>query len=170
VDYLLRHGLFSDKDSALDFREAIGGEREIQAYCHTLARSGGKKMAQVLGTRLMDERDEFTAAMVCALAYQLRNRLITPVTNVLVCRSTCFFPSRKTRYHDGAAQLAHSYSKNFLKSGTLWRQFSSMKGRCGHVPVPRSGWRQATAKKKQPSGLGTDLPHRTQISSMLVKL
>jgi len=67
-----RHVLrfFSDKDAALDFREAIGGERRIQAYCHELARSGGKKMAQVLGTRLMDEDDEFTASMVCAVVYQ----------------------------------------------------------------------------------------------------
>jgi len=49
----------------MDFREDIGGEHEIQAYCHQLARNGGKKMAEVLGTRMMDENDEFTASMVC---------------------------------------------------------------------------------------------------------
>ncbi|PVF97291.1 PLP-dependent transferase [Serendipita vermifera] len=51
-------------NAALDFREKIGGEKRIQDYCHRVARDGGKRMAQILGTKLMDERDEFTACMV----------------------------------------------------------------------------------------------------------
>jgi hypothetical protein len=50
--------------TALDFRERIGGERKIQEYCHRIALQGGRKAAEILGTDLMDERDEFTASMV----------------------------------------------------------------------------------------------------------
>lgn len=49
---------------ALDFRERIGGERNIQEYCHRIALEGGRKAAEILGTDIMDERDEFTASMV----------------------------------------------------------------------------------------------------------
>lgn len=58
---------FLSVHAAMDFREAIGGEQKIQAYCHDIARAGGKKMAEILGTRLIDEEDQFTACMVDVL-------------------------------------------------------------------------------------------------------
>ena len=51
---------------ALDFREAIGGEKKIRDYCHFLALAGGRCMANIFGTSLLDQTDsgELTASMV----------------------------------------------------------------------------------------------------------
>lgn len=50
--------------SALKFREWIGGEEKLNKYCHDLAINGGKKLAELLGTQVMDKDGEFTANMV----------------------------------------------------------------------------------------------------------
>ncbi|KAG8839491.1 hypothetical protein FRC20_006014 [Serendipita sp. 405] len=52
---------------ALQFRKELGGEDRIRSYCHGLAREGGSKMAEILGTELMDKDDKFTANMVDVL-------------------------------------------------------------------------------------------------------
>lgn len=51
---------------ALAFRSWIGGESAISTYCHSLALAGGKRIAEVMGTSLMDttETSEFTVNMV----------------------------------------------------------------------------------------------------------
>ncbi|KAL5634711.1 hypothetical protein ACGC1H_002676 [Rhizoctonia solani] len=50
---------------ALEFREAIGGEKYINDYCHTLATNGGAKLAEILKTRVMEtEGNELTVNMV----------------------------------------------------------------------------------------------------------
>ncbi|EJD06673.1 PLP-dependent transferase [Fomitiporia mediterranea MF3/22] len=49
---------------ALEFRQWVGGEHKINDYCHNLALSGGRRLAEILGTRVMDENGEFTANMV----------------------------------------------------------------------------------------------------------
>ena len=51
--------------TALAFREWLGGEKVINDYCHKLALDGGRRLAQILGTRLMDETGELTLNMVC---------------------------------------------------------------------------------------------------------
>ncbi|RPD59986.1 PLP-dependent transferase [Lentinus tigrinus ALCF2SS1-7] len=48
---------------ALAFREWLGGEKAIYDYCHQLAMDGGKKLAEVVGTRVLDEDGELTATM-----------------------------------------------------------------------------------------------------------
>ncbi|KAG6865150.1 hypothetical protein C0991_004833 [Blastosporella zonata] len=50
--------------SALDFRNWLGGEHKINEYCHNLALKGGKRLAEVLGTRVMDADGELTLNMV----------------------------------------------------------------------------------------------------------
>lgn len=50
--------------AALEFREWLGGERKINAYCHDLALDGGRKLAELLGTSVLDQDGEFTANMV----------------------------------------------------------------------------------------------------------
>ncbi|KZT60599.1 PLP-dependent transferase [Calocera cornea HHB12733] len=48
---------------ALDFRMSLGGEDRITAYCHNLAVEGGKRLAEMLGTEVMDKWGELTANM-----------------------------------------------------------------------------------------------------------
>ena len=50
---------------ALEYRQWLGGEHKINAYCHNLAVEGGKRLAELWGTRLMDPTGEFTLNMVC---------------------------------------------------------------------------------------------------------
>ena len=51
---------------ALDFREWLGGEVKINAYCRDLAIRGGKRLAEILGTEEMDNTPnrELTLNMV----------------------------------------------------------------------------------------------------------
>ena len=53
-------------DSALDFREWLGGEVKINEYCRDIAIRGGKRLAEILGTEEMDETHnrELTLNMV----------------------------------------------------------------------------------------------------------
>ena len=53
-----------DVCAALDFREWLGGEHKINEYIHTLALAGGKRLAERLGTRVMDPDGELTLNMV----------------------------------------------------------------------------------------------------------
>jgi len=41
---------------ALEFRGRLGGEAQVQQYCFGLARRGGKLMAEVLNTEVMDNK------------------------------------------------------------------------------------------------------------------
>ncbi|KAF8075269.1 pyridoxal phosphate-dependent transferase [Lyophyllum atratum] len=49
---------------AIDFRNWLGGEHKINAYCHDLALKGGKRLAEILGTQVMDPDGELTLNMV----------------------------------------------------------------------------------------------------------
>lgn len=49
--------------ASLAFREWIGGEDAIDKYCHATAMEGGKRLAKILGTSVMDETGEGTAHM-----------------------------------------------------------------------------------------------------------
>ncbi|KAJ3513808.1 hypothetical protein NLJ89_g2748 [Agrocybe chaxingu] len=49
---------------ALDYRAWLGGEEKINAYCHNLALKGGKVLAEILKTQVMDPDGEFTLNMV----------------------------------------------------------------------------------------------------------
>ena len=42
----------------------MGGEEKINGYCHDLALKGGKVLAEVLGTSVMDPDGELTVNMV----------------------------------------------------------------------------------------------------------
>jgi len=49
---------------ALKFREWLGGEEKIYEYCHKLALEGGARLAEVMGTKVIDPDGEFTLTMV----------------------------------------------------------------------------------------------------------
>ncbi|TFY59311.1 hypothetical protein EVJ58_g5854 [Rhodofomes roseus] len=46
--------------AAIDFRQWLGGEAAINAYCHQLALDGSKRLAELFGTKVLDETGEFT--------------------------------------------------------------------------------------------------------------
>ncbi|KAI0833344.1 PLP-dependent transferase [Trametes gibbosa] len=48
---------------AIAFREWLGGETAIYEYCHKLALDGGKRLAEVMQTRVLDEDGELTVNM-----------------------------------------------------------------------------------------------------------
>lgn len=52
------------RSQALKFREWLGGEEKINEYCHDLAIKGGQRLAELLGTDLMDPTGEQTLNMV----------------------------------------------------------------------------------------------------------
>ena len=60
---------------ALEFRQWLGGEHKINDYCHNLAVEGGKKLADLWGTRLMDPTGEFTLNMVCPLLCKIQGTI-----------------------------------------------------------------------------------------------
>jgi hypothetical protein len=51
--------------AALDFRNWLGGEAEINTYCHEVAVKGGKRLAEIFGTKVMDPEGDLTVNMVC---------------------------------------------------------------------------------------------------------
>lgn len=61
---------------ALDMREWLGGEEKIWEYCHGLAVDGTRRLAEILGTQLLDKTEnlEFTTMMVSPFRYQVRCR------------------------------------------------------------------------------------------------
>ncbi|TFL02284.1 PLP-dependent transferase [Pterulicium gracile] len=52
-------------NAALDMREWLGGEEKIWEYCHGLAVDGTRRLAEILGTQLLDKTEnlEFTTMM-----------------------------------------------------------------------------------------------------------
>lgn len=62
---LTTHPLHSP--TALKFRTWLGGEHKINEYCHDLALRGGKRLAEILCTEVMDPNGEFTLNMVRTL-------------------------------------------------------------------------------------------------------
>ena len=54
----------SDLQPALDFRQYLGGEHKINEYTHNLAIAGGKRLASLLGTSVMDPKGDLTLNMV----------------------------------------------------------------------------------------------------------
>ncbi len=50
------------------FRAWLGGEEVINSYCRKLAVDGAKRLAEVMGTRVLDESGELTLNMVNRLA------------------------------------------------------------------------------------------------------
>jgi len=55
--------------SALEFRNWLGGEAKINAYCHDMAVKGGRRLAEIFGTRVMDPEGDLTVNMVCLVSF-----------------------------------------------------------------------------------------------------
>lgn len=68
---------------ALAFREWLGGEAKINAYCHQMAVEGGKYLARELGTEVMDKTGELTLNMASVIP--MRRAVILTVDGADEC-------------------------------------------------------------------------------------
>lgn len=100
-------------DAALDFRKWLGGEEVINSYCRDLALQGGKRVAEIMGTRLMDESEGNvqTLNMVnVELPLNVPSDKAAYVTEVLTKRLL----------------LDHkAYAAHFLHNGKYWTRLSA---------------------------------------------
>ncbi|KAI5119107.1 hypothetical protein M0805_007855 [Coniferiporia weirii] len=94
---------------ALDFREWVGGEEKINDYCHNLSLTGGRRLAEVLGTRVMDENGEFTANMV-NVGLPLKVDASTEVTS---------------RIHGLLSSEWNMFAKVYFHAGSRWVRCST---------------------------------------------
>ena len=82
---------------ALAFRRWLGGEAKINAYCHELAVRGGRYLAELLGTKVMDETGELTLNMVSQSLPRLSSPLDTQMSmyelTVASCADECPSPA-----------------------------------------------------------------------------
>ena len=62
----------------MNFRKWLGGEEVINAYCHKLALDGGKRLAGILGTEVLDKTGEFTLNMASPVS---PSSVPAPLTN-----------------------------------------------------------------------------------------
>jgi hypothetical protein len=69
---------------AIEFREWMGGEETINAYCHELAMKGGQALAKVLGTSVMDPEGQFTLNMVSSILWLVAES-VPALTNLFRC-------------------------------------------------------------------------------------
>ncbi|TFK16814.1 PLP-dependent transferase [Coprinopsis marcescibilis] len=98
---------------ALAFRQWLGGEHKINAYCHSLALQGGKYLAELWGTELMDPEGTQTLNMV-----NVRLPLPSP--------STFTYPPTVVKYVHTQLLVVHKvYSAWFLHNGELWTRCSA---------------------------------------------
>ncbi|KAL8725065.1 MAG: hypothetical protein Q9166_007596 [cf. Caloplaca sp. 2 TL-2023] len=107
-------------EEALEFRRNVcGGEEKIMAYCEDISNKGGKKVAEILGTEVM-ENDEKTLTRCC-------------MTNVRLPLQIGEGPG-KVKQADGFAAVAwmaqtlieeyNMFAPPFFHDGFFWTRFS----------------------------------------------
>ncbi|KAJ7278862.1 PLP-dependent transferase [Mycena rebaudengoi] len=101
--------------AALEFRAWLGGEQTINAYCHATAVSGGARLAQMLGTRVMDEQGEFTLNMVNVQIPLPPSILPSPRIDALFSQKFLAPTNRKTKVSASV----------FFHNGTWWVRCSA---------------------------------------------
>lgn len=96
---------------AIKFREWLGGERKINEYCHDLAVKGGRIVAEILGTQVMDPDASLTLNMV---------NVELPFPPTLK-----FSKELNMRLNKKLIEEHHAYSAWFFHNGKWWTRLSA---------------------------------------------
>ncbi|KAL9713303.1 hypothetical protein Ac2012v2_002908 [Leucoagaricus gongylophorus] len=97
--------------AALDFRKWIGGEAKIFHYCNNLALEGGRRMAKIFGTQVMDPNGELTLNMVNV-------ELPFPP-------SISWNPKIDKMFKEKMLKERNAYSAHFFHNGRWWTRCSA---------------------------------------------
>ncbi|CAL1716184.1 unnamed protein product [Somion occarium] len=106
--------------SALEFRNWLGGEESINSYCHDLAMKGGKRLAEVLGTKTMDESGELTLSMTNV---QLPLPVEEPGSGSVYSRETLIKINEFLK--DKLLNEKNAYVAHFFHAGAWWCRASA---------------------------------------------
>ncbi|KAK8850714.1 hypothetical protein IAR55_004634 [Kwoniella newhampshirensis] len=99
---------------AFEFRRSIGGEERIRKYNHSLAVEGGKRVAKLWGTQIMENPDgELTAAMVNV-----------EMPHISVPDDLADAALQEIYIQDGLFQ-ANCYAAPYRHNGKWWTRFST---------------------------------------------
>ncbi|KAF8638760.1 hypothetical protein AX17_001976 [Amanita inopinata Kibby_2008] len=98
---------------ALAFRAWLGGEHAINDYCHALALQGGRRLAEILRTRVMDPQGDLTVNMVNV-------QLPLPSTSVLP-----FSEELDEKMKEKMLREHNAYSAHFPHNGRWWTRCSA---------------------------------------------
>ncbi|KAL4259543.1 Pyridoxal phosphate-dependent transferase [Pleurotus pulmonarius] len=96
---------------ALRFREWLGGEDKINSYCHDLAVAGGKRLAEVLGTQVLDPDGSLTLNMV---------NVELPLSGEIK-----WTPVIKNRFSEKLLKEHNVFAASFYHSGRWWARCSA---------------------------------------------
>ncbi|KIM79204.1 hypothetical protein PILCRDRAFT_823789 [Piloderma croceum F 1598] len=99
--------------AALDFRQWLGGEEKINAYCHSLALAGGMRLAEILGTEVMHgkDEDELTLNMV---------NVLLPIPPRIKYTEAIDYTIRERLLNDWNTYVAH-----YTHNGKVWVRCSA---------------------------------------------
>ncbi|EJD49589.1 PLP-dependent transferase [Auricularia subglabra TFB-10046 SS5] len=116
---------------AIRFRQDVGGEKAIQLYCHLLALRGGRRMAEIFGTHVMDPDGSLTANMVnVRLPLAVRSQQ----TKADLGARKSFFKERMLMALDCAVQTyTHNGTWWFRASAQIFNEISDFEYAANHV-------------------------------------
>ncbi|PFH44955.1 hypothetical protein AMATHDRAFT_164401 [Amanita thiersii Skay4041] len=104
---------FLTVDDSFAFRAWLGGEEVINEYCHGLALQGGRRLAEILGTKVLDPQGDLTVNMV-NVKLPLPNTSILPYSDKLDI-------TLKQKMLNGH----NAYSAHFPHNGEWWTRCSA---------------------------------------------
>lgn len=122
---------FISVTEAIRFRQDIGGEKAIRLYCHLLALRGGRRMAEIFGTRVMDPDGSLTANMVNV---QLPLVVRSQQTKADLGSRRSFIKERMLTDYDCAVQpYTHNGSWWFRASAQIFNEVSDFEFAAQHI-------------------------------------
>ncbi|TEB22225.1 PLP-dependent transferase [Coprinellus micaceus] len=101
---------FLSVNEAFKFRAWLGGEHKINAYCHDIALKAGKRLAEILGTEVMDEEGSQTLNMV---------NVALPLPTSLKWSNALY-----KRLNGALIEDHNTYSAWFFHNGKWWTRVS----------------------------------------------